>query len=79
MARTMTNVTPVRITTDELNCYATIERSCISAITACLRMEQIKGKHINPQLNKLREVKSWAQNSYDQTVDKYLAEAPTKE
>lgn len=80
MARVMENPTPVRITTDELNCYATIQRSCISAITACLRMKNVKGKHINPQLDKLREIKKWSECGYDSSVDKYIAEeAPTKE
>lgn len=69
MPRVMENPTPVKIITDEINCYATIQRSCISAITACLRMKNKKGKHINPQIDKLREIKKWAEKSYDACVD----------
>lgn len=73
MPRVMEKVTPVVIATDEINCYATIQRSCISAITATLRLnkskDRTKGKHINPQLTKLREIKKWAENQYDACVD----------
>lgn len=77
MAKTMTKITPVQIVTDEINCYATIQRAMIAAITACLRLQTKKGsrKHINPMLNKLREAKRWAENSYDACVDKYVDDA----
>lgn len=38
MPRVMTNPTPVKITTDKINCYATIMRSMISASTAAIRL-----------------------------------------
>lgn len=77
MPRVMEKVVPVTITTDEINCYATITRSCISGITALLRLNKsrdvTKGKHINPQIDKLREIKKWAESQYDGCVDREVA------
>lgn len=73
MPRTMEKIVPVRITTNEINCYATIQRSCLAGITALLRIakngEVSKGKHINPQLESFRKLKTWAENQYDACVD----------
>lgn len=68
MPRVMEKVVPVKLTTDEINCYATIQRSMISAITACLRLKDKKGKHTKAQIEKLRELKKWAENQYDMCV-----------
>lgn len=38
MSRPMTRVVPVRLTTDEINCYATIMRAMVTATTAALRL-----------------------------------------
>lgn len=38
MARVMEKIIPVKITTDEIQCYATIQRAMISATTAALRL-----------------------------------------
>lgn len=73
MPRTMEKIIPVRISTDEINCYATIQRSCLAGIAALLRIaksnEASKGKHLNPQITKLRELKHWAEGQYDSLVD----------
>lgn len=69
MPRVMEKVVPVKIMTEEINCYATISRSCISATTACLRMKGIKGKHINDKLKMIREIKRWADNNYNACID----------
>ena len=80
MPRVMENPKPVKIVSDELNCYATIQRSMISAVTACLRLKDKKGKHSRAQITKLREIKKWAENQYDETVNAMMDEAsnPTK-
>lgn len=70
MARVMQKVTPVRIATDEVNCYATIMRSMISATTAALRL----GDH--ELANKFKALKNNASESYDKAIAKHEMEIP---
>ncbi len=68
MSRTMEKIIPVKITADEVNCYATIMRSCISGTTACLRV----GDH--EHVEKFQAMRIWAENMYDRCIEKYKKE-----
>lgn len=69
MPRVMEKVIPVKITTDEINCYATINRNMIGGITACMRLLNKKGIHAKAQIKKLQEVKKWAEAHYDGCIE----------
>lgn len=69
MPRIMEKVTPVKITADEINCYATVQRSCISAVTACLRVKDME------HVNEFMKLKHWAEKMYDGKVKQQLAES----
>lgn len=68
MPRVMEKVIPVKITADEINCYATISRSCISAITACTRLGMFE------KVQEFKKLKHWADGKYDTKVDQHLSE-----
>lgn len=63
----MTRVIPVKITSDEVNCYATIERSCLAAITACMRLGD--QRHVESFI----KLKAWASGSYQDKVDEHFS------
>lgn len=63
MARTMSKVIPVGVITDQIHCYATIQRSMMTAITACMRLND---DQCVDELNKIRQ---WASMRFDECVD----------
>lgn len=69
MPRIMEKVVPVKITADEVNCYATIMRSCIAGVTACLRIKD--AEHVE----EFQNLKDWASKMYDQKVEQQLHES----
>lgn len=69
----MEKVTPVRVTTDKVNCYATVERSCISAITACLRLGD------EDHANKFVQLKQWAAGNYQDQVHERFEEMASEQ
>lgn len=69
MSKTMTKVIPVKVITDEMNCYATIQRSMLSAITACLRLgDDEKAEQFN-------DLRKWASAQFDIKVGEKKREA----
>lgn len=68
MARTMEKIIPVKITTDALNCYATLQRAMITATTACLRLNDKKSAEI------CKKMKNYASEKYDELFDQYSKE-----
>ncbi len=55
-------VMPVKITADELNTYATIQRCCITGITACVKLGETR------QAARFRQLREWAESNYDEKV-----------
>lgn len=64
----MEKVIPVKITTDKINCFATISRSCISAITACARLNNME------KADEMKKIKHWADEQYDYLISKHIRE-----
>lgn len=67
MSKIMSKVVPVRIASDEVNCYATIERSCLAAITACMRLGDQK------HAESFTKLKAWANGNYQDKVDEHFS------
>lgn len=59
VARMMEKITPVKIISDELSCYSTIQRSMISAINASLRLGDYKHTEM------FNELRKWASDNFD--------------
>lgn len=82
MPRVMEKATPVKIVADELNCYSTQERSCMSGITSCIRVlkkakaegDKQKIKQIKARVNEYRILKQKAAEDYDECVDRAIQE-----
>lgn len=72
MAKVMTKVVPVRIASDAVNCYATIERSCLAAITACMRLGD------QEHADKFTKLKAWANGNYQDKVDEHFTSTPAQ-
>lgn len=80
MARVMEKIVPVKIMAEEINCYSTMERSCISAITACLRVrakavkdgDTKKVVKIDKQIEVFHSMKKQAIADYDNLVAKSM-------
>ncbi len=65
-----TKATPVKITTDAVNCYATIVRAMITATNAALRLGN------NQMAKKFQQLKDGANNGYNKALaDKLKEEA----
>ncbi len=73
MPRVMEKIIPVRISTDSLNCYATIQRAMITATTACLRL----GDHEHAE--ELRRFKNWSAEQYDKVFKQHIQEKKGEE
>lgn len=59
MARTMTKVIPVKVISDEMNCYATIQRAMLSAVTAALRLGNAE------KAEEFNDLRKWASAQFD--------------
>ena len=59
----------VRITTNEINCYATIQRSCITAINSCTSIGNIEHAH------KFMELRDWAAELYDEKIRQKISKS----
>lgn len=68
MARTMEKIIPVKITTDEVQCYATEMRSNISATIAAARRGDTK------QVKVYLQLKNMANAKFDEMVMRHLSE-----
>lgn len=66
MSRTMEKIIPVKITTDEINCYATIQRSMITATTAALRLKDNKAAEL------FKKQRIWASEKYDEALARHI-------
>ncbi len=62
MARIMSKVVPVKVVSEEINCYATIQRSMLAAVTACLRLGN------DEKMDELNEIRRWASDKFDSIV-----------
>lgn len=63
MARVMEKAVPVKVVGDELNTYATIIRSMISATTAALRLGETEAAET------FSIQKDWANDEYNKRLD----------
>ncbi len=62
MARIMSKIVPVKVVSEEINCYATIQRSMLAAVTACLRLGN------DEKMDELNEIRRWASDKFDSIV-----------
>lgn len=68
MSRTMEKIIPVRISTDAINCYATIQRAMITATTACLRLGDTE------HAEEFCRFKDWSSEQYNKVFQKHVDE-----
>jgi len=59
----MSKVIPVKVVSDKIHCYATIQRSMMAAITACMRLDD------QEKMAELNAIRQWASDKFDDYVD----------
>lgn len=67
MSRIKEKVQTVKIARDAVNCYATIERACLAAITACMSLND------ENHADKFSKLKVWAAGNYQEKVDEHFS------